>query len=201
MHISFSDLEKIETYRLLTHAVTPRPIAWVLTENTNGTFNIAPYSYFNVICSDPALMMISAGHKRDGSKKDTWENLERTQNCVIHIANSALIDDVNESARPLPEGESEVNALSATLISDGNFSLPRIEQAPIAFECQLHQLHLIGNGPQAVIYLEAKKGYLAESLNISSDFTFDEKQLDALARLGGDNYSLLGDINTLKRPT
>lgn len=200
MNITFDHLEKANIYRLLTHTVTPRPIAWVLTENENDTVNIAPFSYFNVVCSDPAILMFSVGHKRDGSKKDTWANIERTKRCVIHIADTPLIDAVNESARGLAYGESELKNLAVDLTQDEGFQLPRISQAPVAFDCVLHRLHLVGNGPQGVIYAEVKNAYVSDALNLEESGALNEKKLDALARLGGENYSTLGEIKAVKRP-
>jgi flavin reductase (DIM6/NTAB) family NADH-FMN oxidoreductase RutF len=200
MNIDFKDLEKIDIYRLLTHSVTPRPVAWALTQNSQNQINLAPYSYFNVICSDPATLMISVGKKRDGSKKDTWANIEATSNAVIHIANRQQMENLNQTASPLPHGESELDTIDSELVSQNHFSLPRIKQCPIAFNCKKQAIHLIGNGPQAVIYLEVVSAYLDEGLNMNEQWQFDAKALDPIARLGADDYSLLGDITTLARP-
>ncbi len=199
MFYDLTTLEKISIYRLLTHTVVPRPIAWVLTESDPGRFNIAPFSYFNIVSSDPATLMFSVGHKRDGSKKDTWSNIEKYGKCVVHIANSPLINDVNESARTLPNDVSELDGMSVTLTQEAGFDLPRISQAPVAFDCDRMDIHLLGNGPQAVIYVQVKSAYIADELNMK-DFTLAEATLDPLARLGGDRYSLLGDIESIERP-
>jgi flavin reductase (DIM6/NTAB) family NADH-FMN oxidoreductase RutF len=200
VNYNFSQLDNRARYSLLTHSICPRPIAWVLTENENGTHNLAPFSYFNVVCSSPALLMISVGHKRDGSKKDTWENLESRHRGVVHIADQALMQAVNESAKTLPSGESELEYLNLTLTQDGSFLLPRIAEAPIAFDCKMHDLHLLGDGPQAVIYLEVEQAYVSDALVKEGEFSFDELALDPLARLGGANYVGLGERTTIKRP-
>lgn len=199
MFYDINALEKANVYRLLTHTVVPRPIAWVLTENENGGYNIAPFSYFNIVCSDPAILMFSVGHKRDGTKKDTWQNIEARGKCVVHIANTALITDVNESARTLPSGVSELDGMAVTLTQQTGFALPRIAQCPVAFDCQHHDIHLLGNGPQAVIYVQVNSAVVADELNMEN-FTLAEAALDPLARLGGDRYSALGTIMSLDRP-
>ena len=67
MYISLDQLSPDKIYFTMTQVVIPRPVAWVLTDNGNHTFNLAPYSYFNAICSEPPLILISAGKKPDGS--------------------------------------------------------------------------------------------------------------------------------------
>lgn len=201
MHLNLTEQDKSEIYRLFTHTVVPRPIAWVLTENENGTYNLAPFSYFNVISSDPALLMFSAGHKRDGSKKDSWRNIERNGKAVVHIADVSLMDALNESARGLPAEVSEFENLNLPLVQDEGFDLPRIEGAPVAYNTKRYDIHLLGNGPQAVIYLEATAAFVNDRLWLDDEKRVDEAKLAPLARLGGERYSELGPIHTLARPS
>ena len=74
MIIQFADLKPLQRYHMMTQTIIPRPIAWVLTENDNGSSNLAPFSYFTALCSDPALVVLSIGKKPDGSLKDTRHN-------------------------------------------------------------------------------------------------------------------------------
>jgi len=194
------NLPKADVYRLLTHTVVPRPIAWVLTENENGSHNLAPYSYFNVVSSDPGLLMFSVGHKRDGSKKDTWYNIEQREKFVIHIADASLANMVNESARPLPLGESEINHIETALVADKAFGMSRLEAAPVAFACKRYDIHLVGNGPQAVIYAQVEAAYVADHLEGESSLLVDALSLNPLARLGAEDYSSLGEIKSIPRP-
>ena len=75
MEIDLDSLSANGVYHTLTRTVIPRPVAWVLSENAGGDYNLAPFSYFNAICSDPPLIMISVGKKPDGSSKDTRVNI------------------------------------------------------------------------------------------------------------------------------
>jgi flavin reductase (DIM6/NTAB) family NADH-FMN oxidoreductase RutF len=110
------------------------------------------------------------------------------------------MDDVNESASSLENSESELDRMSVSTLEQEGFDLPRIKECPIAFDCTLHDIHLLGNGPQAVIYAQVKSAYVSDELEISSSYTLNETKLDPLARLGGERYSELGEINSLKRP-
>src|SRR5690606_11369943 len=97
--------------------------AWVLSESDNGSFNLAPFSYFNAIASEPALVIFSVGHKRDGSKKDTWHNIEQRERFVIHLGVKSLAEQLNETARALPAGESELARIDSQLVDDAEFGL------------------------------------------------------------------------------
>ena len=200
MHFDFTHLAKAEVYRLLTHTVIPRPIAWVLTENESDGYNLAPFSYFNMVSSDPGLLMISVGQKRDGSKKDTWANIERRRRCVIHIASGQQLAAVNETARSLPAEESELAAIDASLSEEPGFSMPRLSACAVAFDCQLYDLHLLGSGPQAVIYLQVKAAYVAEAVFVDGQTVPDAQTLDPLARLGAEDYAQLGTLTGVTRP-
>lgn len=201
MNFDLVGLEKPQIYRLLTHAVVPRPVAWALTENEDGSLNVAPFSYFSVVSSDPAMLMISVGHKRDGSKKDTWKNIDARHYCTVHIANTGLMASVNETARGLAAGESELNNIEHKLVAEEGFALPRIKAAPIAMACRYHDIHLVGEGPQAVIYLTVKHIYVHDALLTETPFTIDSATLDPISRLGGENFATLGEITTIKRPS
>ena len=76
------DTKLNENYKLMAQTILPRPIAWVVTED-NGVVNIAPFSYFIGLSSEPASVLISVGHKADGTPKDTLANLRKHKKCTI----------------------------------------------------------------------------------------------------------------------
>jgi len=190
-------------YFLMTQTVVPRPIAWVLSENETGTYNLAPFSYFNAVCSDPPLLMISVGKKPDGSEKDTRVNIRERKHFTIHIADSTLLPALNQSSATLDANESELDGLDLTTTEFENHPVPRIEQCKIAYACELYEIHELGSLPQAVIYGEIKSIYIDDSIT-----TTDEKgrikvhtdRLQPIARLGANEYMDAGEILTLKRP-
>lgn len=126
MIVDFDQLTPGQRYIQTIQTLIPRPIAWVLSENADGGFNLAPFSFFTAICSDPALLMLSLGHKPDGSLKDTRTNLEARGFCVIHIPDRAMLEAMNASSATLPAGESEVDKLGLELTDFEGFRLPRL---------------------------------------------------------------------------
>jgi flavin reductase (DIM6/NTAB) family NADH-FMN oxidoreductase RutF len=90
MLLDFTRLPEHEIHRVMLQTIVPRPIAWMLSDNGDGGYNLAPFSYFSGITSEPPLSMISAGRKADGSRKDTWRNIEERADFVVHIASPPL---------------------------------------------------------------------------------------------------------------
>ncbi|TXR54130.1 flavin reductase family protein [Reinekea thalattae] len=205
MNFDFSQLQKPEIYRLFTHAIIPRPIAWVLTENESDnedrSYNIAPYSFFTAVTSEPPVLVFSAGKKRDGSKKDTWQNIERSKRCVIHIANTDLAEPLNASAASLESGQSEIEHINLPITEQAGFVLPRVTSAPVAFECSLYEIHEIGDAPQGMIYCQVEAAYVADDVMHKDKPLIDFTKLQPLSKIGGEDYAALGEITTLKRPS
>ena len=212
MIIDFTNLTPNECYFAMVQAIVPRPIAWVLSLNSlnihsqKPSFNLAPFSFFTGICSDPPLLMFSVGKKTEGDEggrvKDTCANIRSHKRFVVHIANTPLLGPVNASAATLNYGVSEVEQLNLATVPFAGFALPRLKDCPIALACELYRLDEIGNTPQAVIYGQIVAMYVDDALlqqNISR-LVIDSKALDPLMRLGGSSYGALGETLTANRP-
>ncbi|MCB1123316.1 MAG: flavin reductase family protein [Verrucomicrobiae bacterium] len=202
MIISFKDLSPDQVYYTLIQSIIPRPIAWILSENANGSYNLAPFSFFNGVCSRPPIVSISVGRKEDRSQKDTWNNIELREHFVIHIPHREAAEAVTASAASLPAGDSEIQRLGLKTESVKGWPLPRLADARIALLCKRYAIHAIGAAPQGLILGEVKAAYISDSISKldKGRLTIDPKALDPVARLGGNDYATLGDILTIKRP-
>lgn len=201
MRFQFDQLSEGQRYHLITQTVTPRPIAWILTKNDNATFNLAPFSYFAPLSSDPALFVVSVGNKTHEIAKDTKQNLLREKECVLHIPSGDLVNAVNNSAASLAYGESELSGSALTLEAFTQ-TLPRIKQAKVAFHCRLFDSHSLGDKGFDALYLEVIDVFIDDDLVTENDrrTVIDNKKLNPLSRLGGNHYALLGETVTIKRP-
>lgn len=191
-----------QLYFLLIQTVIPRPIAWVLSDNGNDSFNLAPFSFFNAITSNPPILMISVGHKDDVARKDTWVNIEERSDFVVHLPSEDMAEDVVASSATLPHGVSEVEKLNLKLEKMEGMRLPKVVGPKIVFFCSKYAIHEIGNDPQGLILGEIKKIWVDDAI-ISEQkgrLIVDPLKLNPLARLGGSLYSTLGKTLTLKRP-
>ena len=203
MIIDLKNLSPGQAYYHMIQSLVPRPIAWALTDNGSGTYNLAPFSYFNTVCNDPPIIMISLSNKADGSAKDTLRNISLRKYFSVHIADLPLLQALNASAASLAADVSELDGLDLTTVEFDGAPVPRIAQCKIAFACELLTIHEIGNMPQSVIYAEVKKLFIDDSITSVSDkgrIKVHTDRLQPIARLGANEYMKAGEVIQLKRP-
>lgn len=201
MIINLDDYSPNSVYHLMTQSLIPRPIAWVLTQNNDGeTHNLAPFSYFTAVSSNPPLIMFSAMAKAsDGTPKDTVSNILREKQFVVHIATAEQIDSVQQTAAPLPYGESELAASQLKLCDFEKTGHQRLVDAPIAMACELYQQQSIGDAAQTLIFGKIIQLYIDDSVvNVDNQrISIDPAAVSPLARLGAGQFA---DITHIRRP-
>src|SRR5579872_4046714 len=138
MRIDPTELGAERIYRLMTGIVVPRPIAWVTSLSRSGVLNLAPFSAFTFVSQKPPMLAISVGRKA-GVYKDTAHNILATEEYVIHIADSPLINAVHESSVEHPPEVSEVEVLGLETLPSTRVKVPRLATAPVAMECRFRQ--------------------------------------------------------------
>lgn len=205
MIIDFEGLSGNRIYHTMTQTLIPRPVAWVLSDNGgNQSYNLAPFSYFTAVSSEPALLMISIGKKADGSLKDTRKNILENKRCVIHIASADLVDTVTDTAATLEHGESEIDKAGLKTQCFDGFELPRLSCCDIAFACELYEYKEIGEVQQGLIFLAVKQVYINDDVisnTASGRLAVDTEKVNPLARLGGSEYWVDGRSVKVQRPT
>lgn len=204
MIIEANQVSPTEIYHTLTQVIIPRPIAWVLSPNDEQftSYNLAPFSFFNVVCSDPPILMLSVGSKSDGSTKDTCHNLLEYKRCVIHIATDHQAQMVSDSATELARGDSELALTGQTLTPFDGTDLMRLPDAPVALACRLHQHIEVGNRPQSLLLVEVEQVWIDDRVcnrDAKGRLRFEANRIKPLARLGGSEYATLGELLSIRR--
>lgn len=204
MLIDLAELSTSQVYFTMTQTLIPRPVAWVLSDNGDGGYNLAPFSYFAGVTSDPPLVMISIGKKPDGELKDTRVNIRDRHKFVIHIAHRQLAEQLTESSRVLPHGESELDRLTMETVPFEGFELPRLKACRVAYACELYDMQEIGRAKQGVIFGEVKRIYVDDAV-VTTDAKGRTKYradlIDPIGRLGGTEYTSFGEIIDIPRPS
>ncbi len=203
MLLDLATIAPKQIYTTMIQCIVPRPVAWVLSDNGDQTLNLAPFSYFNGVSSKPPILSLSVGKKRDGSRKDTWVNIDEREHFVVHIAHPDLAGAVSATAASLPFGSSEVTENDLSVRSVEGWSLPRLTHARIAMLCCRHQIIEVGDTPQGLILGRLEQVYVDDAIATpgpDGGVQIDATQLDPLARLGGDDYGALGRTFTVERP-
>ena len=203
MILDLSRLSPTQIYANLVQTITPRPVAWVLSENEDNDYNLAPYSFFNAVSSSPPLLMISVGQKDRGIAKDTKINIEQRSHFVVHMVNEDSLDVMNTSSATLDYGHSEVTELGLETTEFNGFSLPRLKLANIAFACTRYQIMQLGDSPQNVIF------GLIHSIYVNDDIIGEDKKgrmkviadkARPIGRMGAGEYVSFGTTIHKTRP-
>ncbi|MFN6995023.1 MAG: flavin reductase family protein [Aquincola tertiaricarbonis] len=139
MDIDFGQLDAYARYKLMASLIVPRPIALVTTLGADGTVNAAPFSMFNMVGEDPPIVMISINRLTDGQLKDTAANILARREFVVHITDEAMAGRMHACGDRLPPHESELAHAGLTPVPSRAVAPPRIAEAPVAFECMLHE--------------------------------------------------------------
>lgn len=203
MKIDPATLSAGEAYAWQSSTILPRPIAWAATLNEDGSANLAPFSYFTGVSSDPptCLICVSRHRKRpDGDRppKDTWRNIERTGEFVIHVVSDALGHQMNLTSREFPYGTDEIAEVGLTKLACDKVAPPRIAEAPVAMECKLERIVEIGRSGTAIIIGEILLWHVRDDLIVNG--RVDPQRLDAIGRMGGSSYVRTRDAFDMVRP-
>jgi flavin reductase (DIM6/NTAB) family NADH-FMN oxidoreductase RutF len=195
MELASHELSQSDRYKLLIGGVVPRPIALVSTVSVDGRLNLAPYSFFCAVGSDPMTMLFCPANKGDGSEKDSLLNARPVSEggvgeFVVNIANESMSRQVAGSAEALPHGESEFDLVGLTPTASRLVKPPRVLESPISYECRTLQVIRTNPGVSAggnIVLGEVVNVWVRDDL-INERHHIDPAKLDAIARMGGIEY-------------
>jgi len=189
MVIDYADKELTQKYQLMAQTIIPRPIAWIVTQNSDGVVNIAPFSYFMGLSSNPPTMIVSIGHKSNGVPKDTLKNIRESKKCTICMVDEPLLEKMHFSSKELDENlsEAEVFAIETSTINE-DFP-PMVKDTPSAFFCELHQEIELKDSQTIPLIVEIKHQYIKDEIIVNKEKITLE--YEPVARVG-KSYALLG---------
>jgi flavin reductase (DIM6/NTAB) family NADH-FMN oxidoreductase RutF len=200
MLFDFSTLNSEQYGKLLRSTVTPRPIAWVTTLHADGRANAAPFSFFNLVCSDPPLLCFGIT-ARGGAQKDTGQNIRRTGEFVVNLVPYRMAEQMNATSAEVGPEVNELAANGLTALPCSRVAPPRIGESPVSMECTLHTLLEPGQASTIVI------GQI-QALHLRDDVVLDVERcyvdtpsLDLIARMHGRGwYARSTDLFQIGRP-
>lgn len=187
-----------DAYRLLTACLVPRPIAWVSTLDEEGRANLAPFSFFGGLTSDPPTVMVSVG-RRKGVRKDTARNLLATGEAVVHIPSRALAAAMVATSAEVPAGVDEFDLARLPRRASSCVRPWRVEGAPVAMEARVVAHHEVGRSGNDVFFLEVVRLHVDDAVLV--DGVPDPVRLDAVGRLGGAWYCATTEVFAIDRPS
>lgn len=191
-----------EAYRWITGSVIPRPIAFVSTVGPDGTFNLAPYSFFTVVCANPLTLCFAPMRKGpQAEKKDTLLNIEQNGEFVVNVVDARFIDAMNLASADFPAHISEFEMTSLTPAACEVVKPPRVLESPISAECKLLQVVEVSQEPGGgslvlgtVVRLHVRDDIVQAGMPVPGE------GWEPVARCGGSTYVRLTDTFELQRP-
>ena len=198
MNFKVGELNARDTYKLISAVVVPRPIALVTTVAANGVVNAAPFSFFNLLGSDPPMVGISVALRPDGQKKDTLANIEASGEFVVHLVDEKLAEQMNICAIDFPTDESELHFAGLTTRPASVVATPVIEDAPAHLECVIERIVHVGNN-NIVLGKIVAFGIRGDVIDQSA-YRVDTPSLHLIGRMhGGGWYTRTSDIFNIDR--
>jgi len=180
MTIEFENIEPIDRYKIMSQTIIPRPIAWIVTQNK--TLNIAPFSFFSALSSNPPTLVVSIGHKKDGSPKDSLKNIQENKKCTICMVSPDFLEKMHYSSKELEEEISEAEVFDIETKKIFKDYPPIIKDIPAAFFCTLYKVIDLKESKTIPLILEIDKYYVDDKF-----LTDCEKlhiDLELIARVG-----------------
>ncbi len=195
MEVNPEDLSVRNRYKLMIGAIVPRPIAFVSTISNEGLPNLAPFSFFNGVGSNPMTLLFCPANRPDGSEKDTLRNCKPvadggTGEFVVNVASESYALAVAAAAEPLPEDESEFDMVGLASSRSRVVRPPRVTESPVAFECQTTEVLRTNPGRPGggnvvlgrVVHVFVRDDLVNDRMHVDAD------KLAAIGRMGGIAY-------------
>jgi len=191
-----------DIYKLLIGSVVPRPIALVSSLSGEGVPNLAPFSFFNAVCSKPPIVLFSTVVRDGGQPKDTLRNIEETGEFVVNIVSEDFAEKMNACSADYPPEVDEFAVSGLTPVKSNVVRPARVGESRISMECRLSQIVRFGDGEPgngSTIFGEVLLFHVAGE--VIDNFRINPATLKPVGRMGGPQYVRASDIFDLARPT
>jgi len=202
MEITPGSMPRASLYKILIGSVVPRPIGWISTVDEAGNPNLAPFSFFNVVCPKPPTVLFCPMIRgTDGNTKDTLNNIKATREFVVNIFGEELFSEMIATSVEIAPDVNEFELAGLESAPSAVVKAPRVARSPIHFECKLTQIVEIGNnsGSGSVVIGEIVHLHVDERVLFDGD-KIDLAALKPIGRLAGSAYVRMTDLFEMERP-
>lgn len=190
-----AQMPRAEFYPWMIRCIVPRPIAWVSSISREGIHNLAPFSFFTAISTEPPTLCFAPGwDSARNSRKDTLRNIEATGDFVVNMVPDHLAEKMNDTATEFPHGVSEFTEAGLTPVPAERVKAPRVAESPIHFECERYEIVHIGpDGPGGGWLVIGRIVLLHVDDAILTNGKVDYDLFHPVGRLGGMEYAHIRD--------
>jgi flavin reductase (DIM6/NTAB) family NADH-FMN oxidoreductase RutF len=200
MLFDFAEIAPAECYKLLVSTVTPRPIAWVVSQDANGVLNAAPFSFFNAFAGDPPVVGIGIGSHKPGRPKDTRANIRETRQFVVNLVSEETAQAMNVTGIEFDHGVNELMQAGLTTLPSVRVKPPRIAESPVSMECELMQIVDLGSTNGLVLGRVLAMHVRDDAVIDAAKHYIDTPKLKLIGRMHGRGwYARTSDLFEMPR--
>ncbi len=187
-----------DAYKLLSGLVVPRPIGWIGTRRPNDTFNLAPFSFFNVVSTNPATVIFSGGRHSD-RPKDSVTLAEMAGEFTVNIVSESVAEAMNLTAGTFSAEDDEFEIAGLTPVIGHVVNAPMVDESPANLECRVVEILDLGSLPTTrVVVGEVLVIHVRD--DVLDGTRVDSDALAAIGRMAGNTYIHTRDRFELERP-
>ncbi len=195
-----SAMPQADVYKLLASVILPRPIAWIVSKNDAGEVNAAPYSFFNILGSDPPVIAVGFSNAPDRDTKDSLYNIRQRGEFVVNLVPEELAEAMNITATNAPRGTDETHLAGLALAPGIVVDVPRIAGSPVALECRLFETINLGGSSTImlakIVYVQVRTSAFEEVDRLH----IDPARMRLIGRMhGGGGYCTTRDLFNIER--
>ncbi len=190
LHFEPKDFPQSHVHRIMLGGIGPRPIALVSSLSEDGIPNLTPFSFFNAFGSNPPIIAFSPSRRgKDGSLKDTYNNLIKTKECVVQSVTYNMVEQISLASTEYPPEVNEFEKSGFTPINSDLIKPKRVKESPFQMECKVRDIISYGDGGGSanIFICEVLKFHIAE--DIFKDGIIDPDLIDLVARMSANFYS------------
>jgi flavin reductase (DIM6/NTAB) family NADH-FMN oxidoreductase RutF len=197
--IKTSDIDPVKLYGYLNHAIAPRPICFVSTIDAGGNANLSPFSFFNMVSTNPPVCVFSATNTGDNLPKHSLQNVQQVAECVINVVSYSMVQQMNLASAQFDRGVNEFVKAGFIELPSELVRPPRVAAAPVQMECVVTQIIPLGNLPNSgnMVIAEIKMVHIDEAV-LDENGRMDQMKLDLVGRLGADWYCRTNETSLFK---
>lgn len=201
--LELKNLKTADKQNWLQHAIAPRPIAFASTIDKKGSVNLSPFSFFNMVSSNPPIVIFSPSRRvRDNTTKHTLQNLEEVPEVVINICDYEMVQQISLASCEFPKGTDEFIKAGFTKQPALHIKPPMVREAKVKMECKVHEIKSLGTegGAGNLVIAEVICMHIDESILNKDQSMIDQTKLHQVARLGGNWYCVVNENNLFQVP-
>lgn len=191
MRIDPSELSIPKLHQYILGSVSPRPISFASTIDADGRPNLAPFSFFTAVGSNPPMVIFSPARSgRDNTTKHTLDNVEETHEVVINIVNYPIVHQMSLASSPYPKGVNEFEKSGLTPIPSDKVKPFRVKESIVSMECIVRNVIHTGDkgGAGNIVMCEIVLMHIDDSI-LDAEGRMDPFKMDLVARMGGEYYA------------